>query len=162
MAATADSPLLADDARHRALLSEFYWRLDHPGSGTVADLFTEAGTIARRVSNSRGARRSRSGSRPGTAHHATRWSNLRLTRAAGRCFRSMRICRPPPGPRARQRSRGIMISETHDMVVRDEQGACNSPARPVGGLRGRLSAGELTRHETGNLSSRWTVSRSAS
>src|SRR3979490_2171850 len=46
MAATADSPLLADDrSAIEALLSEFSCRLDHPGSGTVADLFTEAGTI---------------------------------------------------------------------------------------------------------------------
>src|SRR5882672_3889901 len=101
MAATADSPLLADDrSAIEALLSEFYWRLDHPGSGTVADLFTEAGTIvtprfelAGRAAIAQwfAARAQR------TTRH--RWSNLRLPRAAA--SRSMRICRPPPRPRAR-------------------------------------------------------------
>jgi len=145
MAATADSPLLADDrSAIEALLSEFYWRLDHPGSGTVADLFTEAGTIvtprfelAGRAAIAQwfAARAQR------TTRH--RWSNLRLTRAAGRCVAVDAYLSTAAAPTsAASAAAEVMISETHDMVVRDEQGAWQFAARNLSVVfEGRLSAG---------------------
>jgi len=145
MAATADSPLLADDrSAIEALLSEFYWRLDHPGSGTVADLFTEAGTIvtprfelAGRAAIAQwfAARAQR------TTRH--RWSNLRLTRAADRSVAVDAYLSTAAAPAsAASAAAEVMISETHDIVVRDEEGAWQFAARKLSVVfEGRLSAG---------------------
>ena len=145
MAATADSPLLANDrSAIEALLSEFYWRLDHPGSGTVADLFTEAGTIvtprfelAGRAAIAQwfAARAQR------TTRH--RWSNLRLTRAADRSVAVDAYLSTAAAPvSAASAAAEVMISETHDIVVRDEQGAWQFAARNLSVVfEGRLSAG---------------------
>src|SRR6195256_1698615 len=145
MAATADSPLLADDrSAIEALLSEFYWRLDHPGSGTVADLFTEAGTIvtprfelAGRAAIAQwfAARAQR------TTRH--RWSNLRLTRAADRSVAVDAYLSTAAAPvSAASAAAEVMISETHDIDVRDEQGAWQFAARNLSVVfEGRLSAG---------------------
>ena len=145
MAATADSPLLADDrSAIEALLSEFYGRLDHPGSGTVADLFTEAGTIvtprfelAGRAAIAQwfAARAQR------TTRH--RWSNLRLTRAADRSVAVDAYLSTAAAPvSAASAAAEVMLSETHDIVVRDEQGAWQFAARNLSVVfEGRLSAG---------------------
>jgi len=67
----------------------------------------------------------------------------------------MRICRTAAAPAsAASAAAEVMISETHDIVVRDEEGAWQFAARKLSVVfEGRLSAGELTRHETGDLSS---------
>ena len=146
MAATADSPLLTNErSAIGALLSEFYWRLDHPGSGTVADLFTEAGTIvtprfelAGRAAIAQwfAARAQR------TTRH--RWSNLRLTRAADRSVAvdAYLSTAAAPASAAASAAAEVMISETHDIVVRDEKGAWQFAARKLSVVfEGRLSAG---------------------
>lgn len=145
MAATADSPLLTNErSAIEALLSEFYWRLDHPGSGTVADLFTEAGTIvtprfelAGRAAIAQwfAARAQR------TTRH--RWSNLRLTRAADRSVAVDAYLSTAAAPAsAASAAAEVMISETHDIVVRDEKGAWQFAARKLSVVfEGRLSAG---------------------
>src|SRR3977135_2777469 len=126
MAATADSPLLANDrSAIEALLSEFYWRLDHPGSGTVADLFTEAGTIVtpRFELAGRAAIAQWFAARaPPPARH--RWRTRRLPRAADRSVAVDAYLSTAAAPAsAASAAAEVMISETHDIVVRDEQGA---------------------------------------
>jgi hypothetical protein len=145
MAATADSPLLADDrSAIEALLSEFYWRLDHPGSGTVADLFTEAGTIVTPRFELAGraaiAQWFATRAQRTTRHH---WSNLRLTRAAdGSVAVDAYLSTAAAPASAASAAAEVMISETHDIVVRDEEGAWQFAARKLSVVfEGRLSAG---------------------
>ena len=146
MAATADSPLLTNErSAIEALLSEFYWRLDHPGSGTVADLFTEAGTIVTPRFELAGraaiAQWFATRAQRTTRHH---WSNLRLTRAADRSVAvdAYLSTAAAPASAAASAAAEVMISETHDIVVRDEKGAWQFAARKLSVVfEGRLSAG---------------------
>ena len=145
MAATADSPLLTNErSAIEALLSEFYWRLDHPGSGTVADLFTEAGTIVTPRFELAGraaiAQWFATRAQRTTRHH---WSNLRLTRAAdGSVAVDAYLSTAAAPASAASAAAEVMISETHDIVVRDEQGAWQFAARKLSVVfEGRLSAG---------------------
>ena len=146
MAATADSPLLTNErSAIEALLSEFYWRLDHPGSGTVADLFTEAGTIVTPRFELAGraaiAQWFATRAQRTTRHH---WSNLRLTRAADGSVAvdAYLSTAAAPASAAASAAAEVMISETHDIVVRDEQGAWQFAARKLSVVfEGRLSAG---------------------
>ena len=145
MAATADSPLLTNErSAIEALLSEFYWRLDHPGSGTVADLFTEAGTIVtpRFELAGRAAIAQWFATR---AQRTTRhqWSNLRLTRAADGSVAVDAYLSTAAAPvSAASAAAEVMISETRDIVVRDEEGAWQFAARKLSVVfEGRLSAG---------------------
>jgi len=72
-----------DRAAIEGLLTEFYWRLDHPDTGTVADLFTDGATlITPRFELSGRAQiakwfAERTGGGPRITRHS--WSNLRLT-----------------------------------------------------------------------------------
>jgi hypothetical protein len=145
MAATADSPLLTNErSAIEALLSEFYWRLDHPGSGTVADLFTEAGTIVTPRFELAGraaiAQWFATRAQRTTRHH---WSNLRLTRAAdGSVAVDAYLSTAAAPASAASAAAEVMISETHDIVVRDEEGAWQFAARKLSVVfEGRLSAG---------------------
>jgi hypothetical protein len=145
MAATADSPLLTNErSAIEALLSEFYWRLDHPGSGTVADLFTEAGTIVTPRFELAGraaiAQWFATRAQRTTRHH---WSNLRLTRAAdGSVAVDAYLSTAAAPASAASAAAEVMISETRDIVVRDEEGAWQFAARKLSVVfEGRLSAG---------------------
>jgi hypothetical protein len=145
MAATADSRLLTNErSAIEALLSEFYWRLDHPGSGTVADLFTEAGTIVTPRFELAGraaiAQWFATRAQRTTRHH---WSNLRLTRAAdGSVAVDAYLSTAAAPASAASAAVEVMISETHDIVVRDEEGAWQFAARKLSVVfEGRLSAG---------------------
>ena len=145
MVLKADRSLPADDrSAIEALLTEFYWRLDHPGSGTVADLFTESGTIvtprfelAGRAAIAQwfAARAQR------TTRH--RWSNLRLTRTAdGKVAVDAYLSTAAAPASAASGATEVMINETHDIVVRDEEGAWQFAARNLSVVfEGRLSAG---------------------
>jgi hypothetical protein len=127
-----------------ALLSEFYWRLDHPGSGTVADLFTEAGTIVTPRFELAGraaiAQWFATRAQRTTRHH---WSNLRLTRAAdGSVAVDAYLSTAAAPASAASAAAEVMISETRDIVVRDEEGAWQFAARKLSVVfEGRLSAG---------------------
>jgi hypothetical protein len=112
-----------DRASIEALLSEFYWRLDHKDSGSIAELFVEGGSLvtpAATVTGHEGitkwfTQRTSQGER--ITRHG--WSNLRLSRAEGDRVRAEAHVRTVA---ARSISNGesvdIMFGETVDLLVK--------------------------------------------
>lgn len=119
MPLTTDSALPADTrAAIEALLTEFYWRLDHPDDGTVADLFIAEGTIVtpRFELAGRDAIATWFAARPRrTSRHS--WSNLRLSATEGGVDVDAYLTTAAAPLAAGAGGADIMISETRDRVV---------------------------------------------
>lgn len=117
-----ETVLAGDRTSIEALLSEFYWRLDHPGAGSVADLFVDAGTLVTprgtvtgRVAIARWfTQRTTEGER--ITRHG--WSNLRLSAAeAGRVTAHAHV-RTIASSGSHGQPIEIMFGDTTDLVVK--------------------------------------------
>ena len=138
--------LAADDRLAiAALLTEFYWHLDHPEEGSVADLFTADGTIvtARFQLAGREAIAQWFAGRPRrTTRHSC--SNLRLTSSAEGGVVVDAYLTTAAAPASTEGGGGaeLMISETNDHVVRGETGIwLFTSRRLISVFEGRLVAG---------------------
>jgi SnoaL-like protein len=128
----ADRALIADEhTAIEALLTEFYWRLDHPASGTVADLFTADGSIVtpRFKLEGQAAIAQWFADRPQrTTRHS--WSNLRLAGSAdGQVIIDAYLTTAAASAGTDSAEAELMISETSDRVVRDDSGVWRFASR---------------------------------
>ena len=146
MPATPARALIADDrAAIEALLTEFYWRLDHPASGTVADLFTADGTIVTprfQLAGHAAIAQWFAGRPQRTTRHI--WSNLRLAPSTDADFVVDAYLTTAAAP-ASIDSAGVevMISETSDCVVRDDSGVWRFASRRLTTIfEGQLVSGK--------------------
>lgn len=144
MPLTTESALSADArAGIEALLTEFYWRLDHPDDGTVADLFIAAGSIVtpRFQLSGRDAIATWFAARP---RRATRhsWSNLRISASGGGVAVDAYLTTAAAPLAAGAGGADIMISETRDQVVRAAGGGWYFASRRLTTVfEGRLAPG---------------------
>lgn len=143
MGVTVQSPLPAHDrAAIEALLTEFYWRLDHPQSGTVADLFTQSGTLVTprfELSGRQQIAQWFAGRARRTTRHS--WSNLRLAGdlPTGVSAEAYLITAAAP-PAADCDGAQIVIGDTKDLVVRDESNVWRFASRRLSIIfEGRLA-----------------------
>jgi SnoaL-like domain len=146
MVPTAHSPLLADDRTAiEALLTEFYWRLDHPASGTVADLVIPDGTIVTprfQLAGHAAIAQWFAGRPQRTTRHS--WSNLRLARSAdGEVVVDAYLITAAAPTSTESGGVEVMISETNDRVVRDDSGVWRFASRRLTTVfEGRLVPGK--------------------
>jgi hypothetical protein len=144
MPGTAMRGLSAEDrAGIAALLTEFYWRMDHPGSGTVADLFTDDGTIVtprfevagrEAIANWFAARP------PRITRHS--WGNLRITEQPDEVLVEAYLTTAASPATAGSSGAEVMINETRDVVVRyPDNGWRFASRRLTNVFEGRLVTG---------------------
>jgi len=140
---TASRGLSAEDhVAIAALLTEFYWRMDHPGSGSVADLFTYDGTIVTprfQVAGREAIALWFAGRPSRMTRHSS--ANLRITEEPGEvlvdAYLTTAAAPATPGSGGAE----VMINETHDVVVRDADGGwCFAARRLTSVFEGRLVA----------------------
>ncbi|MGD0505666.1 MAG: nuclear transport factor 2 family protein [Steroidobacteraceae bacterium] len=117
-----DTVSAEDRASIEALLSEFYWRLDHKGAGSVAELFAEGGTLV----TPRGTVTGRDHisqwfiNRTTEGERITRhgWSNLRLSAAGtGRVAVEAHVRTIATASSSRGQPIEVMFGDTIDVVV---------------------------------------------
>ncbi len=125
MYAGIDDTVSAEDrASIEALLSEFYWRLDHKGAGSVAELFVEGGTLVtpRCTVTGRAHISQWFTNRTAEGGRITRhgWSNLRLSAAdAGRVTVEAHVRTVAASCGSRGQPIEMMFGDTSDLVVKD-------------------------------------------
>lgn len=144
MSAMSYSVPADDRAAIEDLLTEFYWRLDHTGTGTVADLFTESATLVTPRFSLNGREQiakwfeGRTSGAPRTTRHS--WSNLRLKllgrdRLAAEAHVMTAASAPDQG------AIELMIGDTTDLIVREASAGWRFAARRLApALEGRLAA----------------------
>jgi hypothetical protein len=135
-----------DRAAIEALLTEFYWRLDHADAGSVAELFIERGTLvtphgalAGREQIGRWFAGRTSGGLRVTRHS---WSNLRLSGAGqGRVTLEAHVL-TAAAPSSAQQPIEIMFGDTTDLVVKDALSGWMFESRRLDvALQGQMSPG---------------------
>jgi hypothetical protein len=142
-----DTVAAQDRASLEALLTEFYWRLDHAGVGSVAELFVERGTLV----TPRGAHAGREqiarwfAERTIGGERVTRhsWSNLRLSPASdGRVTIEAHVLTATAPSGNPSQLIEIIFGDTTDLVVKNARSGWLFESRRLDvALQGRTAAG---------------------
>ena len=146
MSAVSHAVPADDRAAIEDLLTEFYWRLDHAGAGSVADLFTESATLVTPRFSLSGREQiarwfeGRTSGAPRTTRHS--WSNLRLRPIEHDKLSAEAHVMTAAATHDQSATIEVMIGDTTDLIVREGGAGWRFAARRLDPtLEGRLAIG---------------------